>query len=74
MKDKIIKEALDWYQKNEDESEVNIEDFVDISSANFFGILPISAWAFARAASTSSRYWSLRFSPKISINSFRPYR
>ena len=30
MKDKIIKEAMDWYQKQEQESEINIEDFVNL--------------------------------------------
>jgi hypothetical protein len=30
MKDKIIKEALDWYEKHGDKSNVFIEDFVDL--------------------------------------------
>ena len=30
MKDKILKEALDWYEKHEDKSDVCIEDFVDL--------------------------------------------
>lgn len=30
MKDKILKEALDWYEKHEDKSNVYIEDFVDV--------------------------------------------
>ena len=30
MKDKILKEALEWYEKHEDKSNVCIEDFVDV--------------------------------------------
>jgi hypothetical protein len=30
MKDKILKEAINWYDKHEDKNEVFIEDFVDI--------------------------------------------
>lgn len=30
MKDKILKEALDWYDKHEDKNNVFIEDFVDL--------------------------------------------
>lgn len=30
MKDKIVKEALDWYENQNTESEVNLEDFVDL--------------------------------------------
>jgi hypothetical protein len=30
MKDKILKEALDWYEKHEDKNNVYIEDFVDV--------------------------------------------
>jgi len=30
MKDKILKEALNWYDKHENKSKVFIEDFVDL--------------------------------------------
>ena len=30
MKDKILKEALDWYAKQEDKNNIFIEDFVDL--------------------------------------------
>ena len=30
MKDKILKEAMDWYDKHDDKNNVLIEDFVDL--------------------------------------------
>jgi hypothetical protein len=30
MKDKILKEALDWYEKHGDKNNVFIEDFIDL--------------------------------------------
>ena len=30
MKDKILKEAIDWYNQHEDKNEIYIEDFVDL--------------------------------------------
>ena len=30
MKDKILKEAIDWYEKHDDKKNVFIEDFVDL--------------------------------------------
>jgi hypothetical protein len=30
MKDKILKEAINWYDKHENKDEVYIEDFVDL--------------------------------------------
>ncbi len=30
MRDKILKEALNWYEKQEDKSNIFIEDFVDL--------------------------------------------
>lgn len=30
MKDKILKEAMDWYDKHENKNNVFIEDFVDL--------------------------------------------
>jgi len=30
MKDKILKEALDWYEKHGDKNNIFIEDFVDL--------------------------------------------
>jgi len=30
MREKIFKEALDWYEKQNENSEVNIEDFVNL--------------------------------------------
>lgn len=30
MKDKILKEAMEWYEKHDDKNNVLIEDFVDL--------------------------------------------
>ena len=30
MKDKILKEAIDWYKKHDGKNEIFIEDFVDL--------------------------------------------
>ena len=30
MKDKILKEAINWYDKHEDKNDVFIEDFIDV--------------------------------------------
>ena len=30
MKDKILKEAIDWYEKHDDKTNVFIEDFIDL--------------------------------------------
>jgi len=30
MKDKILKEAIEWYNKHEDKNDVFIEDFIDL--------------------------------------------
>ena len=30
MKDKILKEAIDWYNKHDDKNNIFIEDFIDL--------------------------------------------